>query len=190
MRRWPLLLGLPLLMGATQINVDLDTTPFYCEFRVSEGAVGVAQGVDNASCITPGATVTSLGLLSTVAGGANFFVPANQRLVLREWGVLVVNSALVATEDCNLLLQTDTTTAGAGSTVSTITTGPTAAAEAECVGGALVVDAIGESCTVNNFTAVIPGGGFWRVRWDTSGAGTCTAWDGGMVWVRGLLQPL
>lgn len=180
-------------LAGNQINVDLDTTPFYCQFAIAEGVGGIAPGTDNASCtqVVPSATAgVSSGLLNTGAGGGNMYVPANKRLVITEWGVLVT-SALVATEDCNLVLQTDTTTAGAGATVSTLTTGP-GATETECTTGANIVDAVGESCVINNFTAVIPGGGFWRVRWDDNdggGANTCTAWTGGTVWVRGLLQP-
>lgn len=188
MRRAALLLVPLLLLGGGQINVDLDTTPFFCEFRIEEGPAGVAAGTDNGSCTVP-ATPT---LLATTTAGGNFYVPANQRLILREWGVLIEGSALVATEDCNLVLMSDTTTAGAGAVVSTLTTGP-GATEAECtIQPAFAVDAIGESCTINNFTNVIPGGGFWRIRWDDNdggGANTCTAWNGGMIWVRGLLQP-
>ena len=188
--RWAVLALPLLLLGATQINSDLDITPFFCEFSVHEAAAGIAPGTDNGSCYTPGVTP---GLLNTVAGGANWYVPANQRLVLREFGVVLNTSALVATEDCNLVLQADTTTAGAGSTISTLTTGPGGTMEAECSPALVsVLDAIGESCTINNFSTVIPGGGFWRVRWDDNdggGANTCTAWDGGTVWVRGFLSP-
>lgn len=180
-----------LLAGAafagTQVNVDLDTTPFLCEFAIAEGAAGITPGTDNASCTTPGVTP---GLLATAAAGGNWYVPADKRLQITEFGVLVT-SALVATEDCNLVLMTDTTTAGGGSAVSTLTTGP-GATESECTTGANIVDAVGESCVINNFTAVIPGGGFWRIRWDDNdggGGNTCTAWTGGTVWVRGLLLP-
>lgn len=186
-----------LLIGASQINSDVDTTPYYCEFRVDEGAAGVTPGTDSASCTTLGVTP---GLLATTAENGKFYVPPNQRLTIREWGTMVVGgTALVATEDCNLVLIFDTTPAGAGSIASTLTTGP-GATETECTAGSTIVDAIGESCVINNFTTMIPGGGYWRICWGDNdngagcaaaggGANTCTAWNGGMVWVRGLLSP-
>lgn len=191
MRRFLSLLAAVLVPGlataGSQVNVD-PGNPFFCEFAIAEGGAGIAPGTDAGSCLVPG---FALGLLATTSAGANFFVPATMRLVIAEWGVLVT-SALVATEDCNLVLQTDTTTAGAGSTVSTLTTGP-GATEAECVGGGTpTLDTVGESCTITNLSVNIPGGGFWRVRWDDNdggGANTCTAWTGGTVWVRGRLLP-
>lgn len=180
-----LLLWPGLALAGAQVNPDSDSTAFFCEFAISDAAV--AAGTDAGSCDLPGVTT---GLLAVTSAAANWFVPTNRRLLIREYGVLVT-AALAATEDCNLVLQTDTTTGGAGSTVSTLTTGP-GATETECSTGSNIVDAVGESCVVNNFTSVVPGGGFWRIRWDDNdggGANTCTNWQGGTIWIRGNLVP-
>lgn len=169
--------------AGAQVNVD-DDKSYFCEMQVTDAAVGAADGT---SCNG----VASGGLLQTAASGIarNANVPADRRLVIDSWGALVL-ATLAATEDCNLVLMTDTTPTGAGAAASTLTTGP-GATETECTTGSNIVDAVGESCVINTQVAV-PGGGFWRVEWqdnDGGGANTCTNWQSGVVWVRGRLLP-
>lgn len=185
-----LLLTLPLLLvGAAQVNVDTDSEVMLCVLEVQDTALTVANSPGlscNGADASFGEIIDAAGVGSAAAGIKNFYVPANRRLVIDSIGV-VVTAALAATEDCGIALQFDTTTAGAGSTATTINTGP-GLAEPDCTVGSTIVDTVGESCTVNNFTTVIPGGGWWRVIWtdaDAGGANTCTNWQGGTVWVRG-----
>lgn len=170
--------------AGSQINVDLSES-YLCTMLVTDGAVGASDGT---SCNG----FNSGGLLSTAASNLvrNANIPANRRLVIDSWGVVVL-AALIAAEDCNLELITDNTPTGGGSVVSTLTTGP-GATETECTIGSLIVDAANESCMIQNFTTTIGGGGYWRIEWednDGGGANTCTNWQAGTVFVRGRLVP-
>lgn len=175
--RWLALLPL-LLLGASQINVD-ESEVLVCVLELQDAAV--TAGTTGLAC--NGAVP---GSVDTAVTTRNFYVPANRRLSIDSYGV-VLTGALAATEDCAFELTVDTTTAGAGSVISTLSTGP-GLAETECTAGTITLNAVGESCTINNFTTTIPGGGWWSLRVvdaDGGGANTCTNWQGGTVWVRG-----
>jgi hypothetical protein len=189
MRRWGwlavfLLVGAP--AWATQINVDTQTHEYVCSLFVSDGAI--FNAASNGEGISCNHALTALN----IQGGTirNWHVPATQRLVLVDWGVTIIGAVGGATEDCNIVLVTDQTPTGVGSTLSTLTTSA-AVAEAECSTGSQTVDAAGDTCTIP-LSANVAGGGYWRLEWldrDGGGANTCASWQEGTVWVRGRLQP-
>ena len=161
-----------------QVNLGRIEEAFFCEVQVNDATVAATS--DGISCnffTATGALVDATTIASRT------FVPANRDLLIEDWGLIVLD-VLGVTEVCPILLVTDNTTVGAGSTVSTITTnGATNCDE----GAALDLDVAGETCTIAQVNQIVLAGGHFRFEFTDGGA--CTVFQSGALWVRGQFLP-